>query len=370
MAQKALQAYLQLSLVPRIGVKKISRLLAHGPLENIVTYSSAQLMALGLQDNQLHFLKKEAQYQTEYAMEWLARGSDHHIIHYHSPHYPPLLKEIPSPPAVLFVQGRVAALHESQLAIVGSRNASPTGQKNAHQFAQELAHNGLIITSGLALGIDGYAHDGALKAGGETIAVLGSGLEQIYPSKHHGLAERVRANGALISEFVPNTKPRAEFFPRRNRIISGLSVGVLVVEAAEKSGSLITARYAVEQGRDVFVIPGAITAANRGSNQLIRQGASLVQNSEQVLEEITILLNWSVSQPLARQEEVFPQLIVEEELPFTELLANVGEEATPVDILASRTNIPVQEIMAQLLDLELLGHVVAVNGGYIRKGRG
>jgi DNA processing protein len=370
MVQEALQAYLQLSLVPRMGVKKLSRLLAHGAAEHIVNYSSSQLLALGLQETQIAVLRKEAKYKAESGMRWLALAADHHIIHFNSPFYPLLLKEIPSPPAVLFVQGRLEALNDPQLAIVGSRNASLSGQKTARQFAQDLVKSGLIITSGLALGIDGYAHDGALTAGGETIAVLGSGLEHIYPSKHRGLAERVRACGALVSEFVPETKPRAEFFPRRNRIISGLSAGVLVVEAAEKSGSLITARYAAEQGRDVFVIPGAISAANRGSNQLIRQGASLVQSSEEVLEEITILLNWTLTQPLHRQTEIFPQLIVEEELPFTELLANVGAEATPVDILASRTNIPVQDVMMQLLELELLGHVVAVNGGYIRKGRG
>ena len=242
-------------------------------------------------------------------------------------------------------------------------------------WAIEKGERPLRLTESLALGkifgIDGHAHDGALLGGGETVAVLGSGLQHLYPARHRKLAERIREQGALVSEFRPDAKPRAEHFPRRNRIISGLSVGVLVVEAAEKSGSLITARYAAEQGRDVFALPGSIhSPTSRGGNQLIKNGACLVQSAKDVLDEIENLVNWSVSQSPYPQPALFTQNDSREELPFAELLANVGNEATPVDILANRTNIPVHEVMMQLLELELSGHVVAVTGGYIRKGRG
>ena len=224
----------------------------------------------------------------------------------------------------------------------------------------------------MALGIDSFAHDGALKGGGKTVAVLGSGLEQVYPSRHKALSQRiVEQGGALVSEFLPQAKARSNHFPRRNRIISGLSTGVLVVEAAERSGSLITARYAAEQGRDVFAVPGSIhNPNNRGGNQLIKSGACLVQKTQDVLNEIEILVNWSINNNKSVKAVLFEQNDAREELPFPELLANVGIEATPVDILADRTNIPVHEVMMQLLELELLGHVVAVSGGYIRKGRG
>ncbi|MDF5431222.1 DNA-protecting protein DprA, partial [Vibrio parahaemolyticus] len=181
----------------------------------------------------------------------------------------------------------------------------------------------------------------------DTIAVLGSGLEHIYPARHRKLAQRIAENGALVSEFRPDAKPRAENFPRRNRIISGLALGVLVVEAAEKSGSLITARYAAEQGREVFALPCSISSVNgRGGNQLIKNGACLVSEPNDILREIQSLLDWSYQQ---QTRDLFSPLNTEEQLPFPELLANVGSEATPVDILANRTNIPVQEVMMQLL---------------------
>jgi DNA processing protein len=271
-------------------------------------------------------------------------------------------------PPVLFVEGNAELLSDPQIAIVGSRNASIDGLRTAREFAADLAKKGLAITSGLALGVDGHAHDGALSVEGDTIAVLGSGLQHIYPARHRKLAQKiVQKGGTLVSEFRPSARPRSEHFPRRNRIISGLSLGVLVVEAAEKSGSLITARYANEQGREVFAIPGAIQSPSaRGCNQLIKQGACLVQCSADILQEVDSLLTWSVNM----QKDMFEQQGENEQLPFPELLANVGVEATPVDILAQRTNIPVHEIMMQLLELELQGHVAAVSGGYIRTRRG
>jgi DNA processing protein len=364
-----LRAWLAFSFVPKLGGKKLSRFASVASLAHLINYSERELIALGLVQEQIRYLRETAPQEVEECLSWQQANESHHILTLFCDGYPSLLKEIATAPPVLFVKGRITALSDPQMAIVGSRNASPDGQRVAHQFAREFVQQGLVVTSGLALGIDGHAHDGALQAGGETIAVLGSGLESIYPARHQKLAQRVMESGALVSEFRPKAKPRPDNFPRRNRIISGLAVGVLVVEAAEKSGSLITARYAAEQGRDVFVIPGSIANPNcHGSNQLIRSGACLVQNSEQVLSEIGTLVDWSL-----RQKQPQPDLFSvqsDQQLPFAELLANVGVEATPVDILASRTHIPVHEVMMQLLELELSGHVVAVSGGYIRKGKG
>ncbi|GLT20249.1 DNA protecting protein DprA [Vibrio zhanjiangensis] len=285
--------------------------------------------------------------------------------------YPALLKQTDSAPPVIFVEGKRDCLLKPQLAVVGSRSANIDGLNLARDFAGQLSKHSLVITSGMALGIDGYAHDGVLLAGGETVAVLGCGLKNVYPARHQELAQRIATQGALVSEFHPSMKPKAENFPRRNRVISGLSLGVLVVEAAEKSGSLITARYALEQGREVFAIPGSIHNHNaRGCNLLIKQGACLVQQVSDIIDEIESLIRWSDFCSSEATNEAFEQIDCKEELPFPQLLANVGSKAIPVDILASRTNIPVQDVMMQLLELELLGHVVAVSGGYIRKGRG
>ncbi|MCG3723665.1 DNA-processing protein DprA [Vibrio cincinnatiensis] len=372
MQHKDLCAWLALSFTPKLTQKMITRLLSLDSLANMFDYSSQQWLALGLKPDQVDYLMHQAKREVEACLEWQSKEAGRHIIAlYDDSRYPPLLREVASPPKVLFVEGRCSTLVNPQIAIVGSRDATIDSRYIAQHFASQLVEHDLTVTSGLALGIDGYAHDGALKASGSTIAVLGSGLECIYPTRHQSLAERIKADGALVSEFRPTTKPRPEYFPRRNRIISGLSLGVLVVEAAEKSGSLITARYALEQGRDVFVVPGPIHITNfQGSNRLIQQGACLVQTVDDILAEITLLTHWSQKSAISTQEDLFSPSNGQEELPFPELLANVGVEATPVDILAQRTHIPVQEVMMQLLELELLGQVVAVSGGYIRKGRG
>ncbi|KJR39474.1 DNA protecting protein DprA [Vibrio navarrensis] len=367
MSEQELIAWLSLSFTPQIGVKRLAKLLSIDSPLNILAYSDNALLNLGFSAVQLAYLRQEARRDVEASLTWqLQQG--HHILTLVDDDYPPLLKEAGAAPPYLFVKGEVGALSKPQLAMVGSRNASLEGLQHARQFAEFLVQQGLAVTSGLALGIDGHAHDGALNAGGDTIAVLGSGLEHIYPARHRKLAQRIAEQGALVSEFRPDAKPRAENFPRRNRIISGLALGVLVVEAAEKSGSLITARYAAEQGREVFALPCSISSVNgRGGNQLIKNGACLVSEPNDILREIQSLLDWSYQQQTG---DLFSPLNTEEQLPFSELLANVGSEATPVDILANRTNIPVQEVMMQLLELELSGHVVAINGGYIRRGRG
>ncbi|OIQ25062.1 DNA-processing protein DprA [uncultured Vibrio sp.] len=370
MSEKELAAWLALVFTPKIGSKAMARLIAIDTPLNLRSRNNDELRAIGFSPSQVSFFKQGSDRQVEGCLNW-QQASGHHILTPLHRDYPPLLNEVSLPPPALFIKGDVSCLSKPQIAMVGSRNASLEGLNIAGSFARRFVEHGLVVTSGLALGVDGHAHNGALTAGGQTVAVLGSGLEQIYPARHKSLASRVIESGALISEFAPNIKPRPAHFPRRNRIISGLSVGVLVVEAAEKSGSLITARYAAEQGRDVFAIPGSIHNSNSsGGNTLIKNGACLVQSHQDVLDEIDTLVNWSINQKVNTQAELFDKIECEEELPFPQLLANVGLEATPVDILASRTNIPVHEVMMQLLELELSGHVIAVSGGYIRNGRG
>ncbi len=367
----SLLIWLRLSFTPRIGTRALLKLLSRYSLSELTLFTEPDWKQSGLSDAQIYYILRQSVQDAQLCLEWAEQSPSRVILPYLDPDYPSLLREIPSPPAVLFVSGDVSVLSDPQIAMVGSRNASRIGNQTAEQFAADFTKKGMVVTSGLALGIDGHAHNGALNAGGKTVAVLGAGLRHIYPARHQGLAKRVEEQGALVSEFAPNVRARAEYFPRRNRIISGLSAGVVIVEAAEKSGSLITAKYATEQGRDVFVIPGSIHQANcRGSNDLIRQGAILVQTSDQVLQEARHLVSWSMERAKPAQRELFPANSDKEELPFPELLANVGIEATPIDIIAARTHIPVQEAMVQLLELELCGHVEAVSGGYILRGRG
>lgn len=369
-----LSAWLTLYFTPKIGSSRFARLLAKDSPANILASSDKAKQAIGLTEEQCAFISQQAPKWVDSCFEWQQGQSDHHIMTSADDDYPLLLKESGSAPSVLFVKGELSCLALPQIAMVGSRHASMDGLANATRFAQSLVAKSLVVTSGLALGIDGHAHNGALQGGGQTIAVLGSGLNHIYPSRHRDLAQRIAQSGALISEFHPDAKPKPAHFPRRNRIISGLSLGVLVVEAAEKSGSLITARYAAEQGRDVFAIPGSIQqVGSRGGNSLIKQGACLVQSVDDIWDEIETLIRWSNSNKLssshAPQVELFEMTQDDQVIPYTELLANIGSNAIPVDILANMTNIPVQEVMMQLLELELSGHVVAVSGGYIRKGR-
>ena len=281
--------------------------------------------------------------------------------------YPALLGNIGAPPPVLFVSGHLPVLSSPQIALVGSRNNSAYGERWGQFFARELVVNGFVITSGLALGIDGLAHRAALDGGGKTIAVLGSGLNCVYPRRHQRLAKQIEEQGgAVISEFSLNTPPLPINFPRRNRIISGLSLGVLVVEASLRSGSLVTARYALEQNRDVFALPGPIgNPMTEGTHWLIQQGAYLVTHPKNIVEQIGSGLAW-LSLPA---EETISSAQEDVELPFADVLANVGDEVTPVDVVAERVGQPVPEVIGKLLDLELAGWIEAVPGGYVRLRR-
>lgn len=321
------------------------------------------LRKLGLTSAQAQkFLSSE---HLEADLSWLAQQGNY-LIAYDDSRYPEKLKNIANPPAVLFVKGNVECLSQAQIAVVGSRRYSDYGETCATYFAGELAASGLVITSGLALGIDGIAHRACLESLGTTIAVLGCGIAQLYPTCHEHLAARIVENdGAIISEFPPSTRARSEYFPRRNRIISGLSDGVLIIEAAEKSGSLITARCAIEQGKDVFAIPGSIDSLqSAGANWLIQQGAYLVAHPNDIIEQLGGL-HWL---PNPNVEIIYPEQ-GEVELPFADVLANVEYEVTSVDVVAERVGQPVPEVVVALLDLELAGWIKAVSGGYVRLKR-
>ncbi len=306
--------------------------------------------------------------QTEWAaierdLRW-AEQPECHLLYRDAPDYPCLLATLPDAPPVLFVRGDVARLSDWQLALVGSRNPTTQGERNAQDFAQALVQSGLTVTSGLALGIDGAAHRAALAAQGHTIAVMGTGLDRVYPARHAQLAAQIVAQGgALVSEFSPQTPPRPGHFPQRNRIISGLSLGVLVVEANLDSGSLITARLAGEQGREVFAIPGSIhNPMARGCHALIRQGAKLVETLADILEELPALAQ------AARRPEQQPTPRVALPLPDdpveAALLALLGHEPVSFDQLVGQSRQPAEQISATLLLLEVQGHILSLPGGH------
>ncbi|MFI4937363.1 MAG: DNA-processing protein DprA [Candidatus Berkiellales bacterium] len=291
---------------------------------------------------------------------------DAFILTWQDERYPALLKQIPGSPPVIFVLGRVDALKLPQIAIVGSRIPTQDGKQNAYQFGYELALQGFTITSGLALGIDAASHEGALAAGGLTIGVQGNSLDQIYPATNRTLAKKIKANGAIVSEFPMGTEPAPKHFPRRNRIISGLSLGVVVIESALKSGSLISANYALEQGREVFALPGSIhNPMAKGCNQLIRQGAKCVETITHIMEELPLADLERPLVPLVRNTSA-PSLMGAKE----KLLSYLGNTCTPIDVIIDKSGLTLEEVSSMLLELELQEKISAIPGGYIRIGVG
>ena len=304
-------------------------------------------------------------------LAWLD-GAGHHFIACTSEDYPALLREAHNPPAALFVDGDPACLWMPQIAVVGSRSATAAGIANARAFAKAFAQAGNVVTSGLAEGIDGAAHTAALDAGGDTIAVLGTGPDLVYPRQHRELARRIATHGALVSEFPPGTPGKPEHFPRRNRIIAGLSLGTLVIEASLKSGSLITARLAAEQGHEVFALPGSIhSPLARGCHKLIRDGAKLIETAEEVIEELHSvggLLAESLRRRLtpAVASAVLPTEHMHDP-DYARLLAALEPVPAALDELAARTGLPAAALSSMLLMLELDGAVSVENGRYARR---
>ncbi|HTI96486.1 MAG TPA: DNA-processing protein DprA [Rudaea sp.] len=304
-------------------------------------------------------------------LAWLA-APDHHLIVATSEDFPALLRDAANPPAALFVAGDPACLWSAQIAIVGARSASAGGLANARAFAKAFAQAGNTVTSGLAEGVDGAAHEGALEGGGKTIAVLGTGPDLVYPRQHRDLAERIAAHGALVSEFPPGTPGKPENFPRRNRLIAGLSLGALVVEAGLNSGSLITARLAADAGREVFALPGSIhSPLARGCHKLIRDGAKLVETAEEVIEELRGLgglLAEGLRRRLDAPSAPAPVSAAAQRDPdYQRLLGALGADPAALDELVGRTGLPAAALSSMLLVLELDGAVTAENGRYARR---
>ncbi len=357
--------WLALASVKGVGPGTAQHLLAlYGSPAALLASRREELIAAGVSADLARALSQPDWRAVDRACAWLEEtGDERNLLTLQDATYPELLRQIADPPLLLFIRGRRECLVAPQLAVVGSRNPSADGRGVARDFARQLGRAGLTISSGLAVGIDAAAHEGALDAGGATIAVSGCGPDRIYPQRHAELAERILAGaGALVSEFFPGTPPRAAHFPRRNRIISGLSAGVLVVEAALRSGSLITARYASEQGREVFAIPGSIhTPQARGCHHLIRQGAKLVESEQDILEELGPLLHVArvAATPDAGAAEILSDLSAE----ALQLLRHIGAAPASVDSLVARSGLTADAVSSILLLLELRGLVASQPGG-------
>jgi len=342
-----------------------------GTPEALFTAPERRLRAAGLRDDAVAWLTAPDAARLDADLRFLAESGTV-LVPWGSPHYPTLLAASPDAPLLLFVRGDPALLAAPQLAVVGSRNPTSNGARDAAAFAAELCRAGLVITSGLARGIDGEAHRGALAGGGRTIAVCATGLDRVFPASHRALArEIVERGGALVSEFPPGAQALRHHFVERNRIIAGLALGTLVVEAAAQSGSLITARYALEAGREVFAIPGSIhSPLSKGCHRLIRDGAKLVETARDVVEELGALAELVLA-PATRQRErddaprdaaaAAPDALPDEE--GARVLHEVGWEPTPFDLIVQRSGLPTPVVSSALLMLELQGRVSAAAGG-------
>ncbi len=365
-AGSPLADWLRLTLVAGIGGETQRKLLAafglpeaifaagHAALSRIVGDQAADLL-LGT-DNAA---------AVEAAYRW-AQDDGQDIVTLADPDYPRALLDIGDPPTLIYVRGRLDLLQSPALAIVGSRNPTPQGVKNAENFSTALAQTGLIIVSGLALGIDAAAHRAALAVQGGTVAVIGTGIDRIYPARNRELALQISERGCIISEFPLGTPAAAYNFPRRNRLISGLARGVLVVEAAAESGSLITARLAGEQGKEIFAIPGSIhSPQSRGCHKLIKQGAKLVETVSDVLEELI----WPPlsGNTAAEANSDSPSSLRPGDSPPDELLALIGFDPCSIDELAARSGLPVETLSPRLLQLELEGHLVSLPGACFQR---
>jgi DNA processing protein len=365
MERAELAAWLRLTLAPGLGSHAARQLLkAFGLPAAILEQDVATLTQVVEQGaaNALRRAPPDFERHIDATLQWLQQDpAQRALVTLGDPEYPAALLQIEDPPLLLYRLGRPLSEARTALAMVGSRNPTAQGLQNARQFARALAERGLTIVSGLALGIDGAAHEGALEGAPAdamaTIAVVGTGLARVYPARHRELAHRIAERGALVSEYPIDMPPLPENFPRRNRLISGLSEGTLVVEAALQSGSLITARLAAEQGKEVFAIPGSIHSPQaRGCHALLRQGAKLAESAQDVLEELRLapaVPRDAVDEPAEGEEDP--------------LLSAMGYDPVGLDALIARTGIPAPQLQATLLELELAGHVARLPGGLFQR---
>ncbi|WP_342219794.1 DNA-processing protein DprA [Rickettsiella endosymbiont of Miltochrista miniata] len=400
--------WLALYTIPRCGLSTVSMLLKKfANPKQILLASYKELLGAGITPTLASNLQKPDWKSVEFSLRWVEQPQ-RHILHWGDLRYPALLREISSPPLILFMMGELSILQQQTLAIVGARNPTHAGLEIAFQFANELSDQGFVIISGLARGIDGAVHQGALKSKGPTMAVLGSGLVHIYPACHQTLAMNIVENGGtLISEFFPYSSPKAEYFPRRNRIISGLSLGVIVVEATLRSGSLITARYALEQGREVFAVPGSIrNPLSQGCHALLKDGATLAESCVDITQALSfspkLAHSWTneaasksykagdfVSKKeskgiLYANQNADLEGVLNHKVPQiqttqlkkdlcgldsqdTKLVECLGFETTSIDILMARTGLTIDKLLARLSTLQLQGYIDVVPGGYVRK---
>ncbi len=366
-------SFLVLTAVEGLGCRGIHRLLEkfHSP-EAILTASLPQLLDAGIPECLAREIKADARRASAEARWAECLQSSVEMLPLRDPFYPELLREIFDPPVLLFVKGDKACLNTPMISLVGSRHATPYGVNVAEQLSRDLARRGLTIVSGLARGIDSAAHRGALEGNGKTVAVLGSGLDTIYPRENQKLALRIESAGCLVSEFPPGTPPSPQNFPVRNRIISGLALGTCVVEAAEFSGSLITSRLALEQDREVYAVPGNVTSRNSfGPNLWIKQGAKLVQDWRDIVEELPMNLKQRIlSSPIdskgPQQQDLFERVLTPAEKRVLELLP--ADRAVHVDELLEGTALNSSELLAALLELEMKDRIKQLRGKYfIRK---
>lgn len=357
--------WLRLGLVRGLHGHRLTRLLEHfGSTAALLSADRRELMELGLSTVTAAQLRTPDRDALEAGQAWLD-SAGHRLLSWADADYPPLLRKIPDPPIVLWLRGHADALQRAQLAVVGSRKATHAGLDDARCFAARMAGAGLAITSGLARGIDGAAHEGTLDAGGVTVAVCGTGPERVYPACHRQLAERILDRGAVITEYPPGTVAHAGNFPRRNRIISGLALGTLVIEAGRRSGALITAHLAAHQGREVFAIPGSIhNPLTRGCHHLIRNGAKLVENVADIGEELGPLLGGLRDAIEQNAGSLLRNANPRTDDPqYRRLLSCLGWEPVGADELVARSGLTAAEVSSMLLMLELENRVRPLAGG-------
>lgn len=357
-----LDAWLRLLLAEGVGRGTARRLLAAfgGAREVLAAPSATRRQVGGAAAERLDSPSADLDVRLAAAKAWLAGGTQRALWTLGDPLYPGLLLQTADPPLALFAEGDPAWLQRPMLAIVGSRHATAQGLDNARAFAHSFSDAGWVVVSGLAAGIDGAAHEGALAGACGTVAVIGTGPDQDYPARHRALATRIRAQGLILSEYPPGTPPLGAHFPQRNRIIAGLARGTLVVEAAVQSGSLITARMALEAGREVFAIPGSIHAPQaRGCHALIRQGAKLVESANDVLEELQ-----------APAQASLPLSAPDDDPPADPLLDALGHDPVTLDALGARTGWSAADLNVKLLELELDGRVARLPGGLFQRRAG
>lgn len=374
-----MDAWIRVIRAPGLGGGRIRQLLEHfGSIEAVAGADPAQLRRAGVPESALAWLAQPDAQRLAADRDWLA-ASGHHLLTCDGPDFPTLLQRAPHAPAALFVVGDPQWLWFAQIAVVGSRNPTTGGLSNARDFARTLARSGLVVVSGLADGIDAAAHRAALDAGKPTVAVIATGPDIVYPPRNRALAEVIAAEGAIVSEYPPGTSPQRHNFPQRNRIIAGLSLGTLVIEAAQRSGALITARLAAEAGREVFALPGSIhNPLAKGCHRLIREGASLVETVQEIVEALApqaAQLADALRGRLAADTEdsdtpaMAGTTAPDEDADYLRLRAALGHDPVSIDVLAERTGLTVQTLSSMLLLMELDGRVAAAQGRYaLRRG--